>query len=163
MGGFFAGIVGWLLKRSTVEFVKKVAGSLAGTDDGQVKLAEIAATSAVAMKVEDTAQLKAALEARVATQSAKMNWPVFWWIIAAMMGPPLLMIWGVTIYNFLWWEHGLWPQVHRVDGVLVGWQISDFPPSIKPWIQATIDWLYDPLGLTSGVGTALVAGRFAGR
>ena len=83
-----------------------------------------------------------------------MNWAVFWWIIVAMMGPPLLMIWGVTIYNFLWWEHGIWPQT---------WSIADFPPSIKPWIQATIDWLYDPLGLTSGVGTALVAGRFARR
>lgn len=154
MGGIAASIGAWLFKAVTGDFVRKVLAIIARTDDGTMRLNEIAAEIEIAQGKNNTELAKALIAARVQAQQTKMNWPVFWWIIVAMMGPPLLMIWGVTIYNFLWWEHGIWPQT---------WSIADFPPSIKPWIQATIDWLYDPLGLTSGVGTALVAGRFARR
>lgn len=152
MSGIAASIGAWLFKAVTGDLFRKIIAVVAKTDDGAIRLKEIAAEIDIAQGKNDTEIAKALIAARAQAQQSKMNWPVFWWIIVAMMGPPLLMTWGVTVYNFLWWEHGIWPQ---------RWAIADFPPSIKPWIQASIDWLYDPLGLTSGVGSALLAGRFA--
>lgn len=154
MGGFFAGIVSWLLSKSTGKFISDVVTKLAGTDDGQVKLAEIEASARVAMKREDTAQLVAALEARTASQGAKMNWPIFWVLICIMIAPPAFLLVSVALYNVFWWENGIWPQT---------WAIADFPPSIKPWAQQAIDWLYDPISTPAAVGTALVAGRLTRR
>lgn len=154
MAGFFAGIVSWLLSRATRKFIGDVITKLAGTDDGQIKLAEIEASTRVALKAEDTAQLAEILKSKTSLQQAKMNWPVFWVLIVAMMGPPILMLWSVWAYNIFWWDRGIWPQP---------WAIADFPPSIKPWAQAAVDWLYDPWGPPSGVGAAILAGRFTGR
>lgn len=150
MGSFFAGVVSWLLSKSTQKFVGEIVKKLAGTDAGQTKLAEIEASARVAMKREDTAQLVAALGARTALQSAKMNWPIFWILICIMMAPPAFLLVSVALYNVFWWEHGIWPQ---------HWAIADFPASIKPWAQQAIDWLYDPISTPAAVGTALVAGR----
>lgn len=143
MGGFFASFAAWIFSKATGDFLKKFIAALAKTDDGAIRLEEIKA------ELEATK-----IEAAVTRQVAKMNWPIFWVIIAIMMGPPALMLWAVGVYNILWWEHGIWPQT---------WSIADFPPSIKPWIEASITWLYDPLGPPLGVGTALVAGTVTRR
>jgi len=156
--GILASIGGWLLgillDRSTGNVLDKALGHLVGSDSGQEKLAEIQAKATVAMKHEETEQAKAYLAAINERQRAKMNQPVFWIIIAVMMGPPALILWGVAIYNILWWQHGIWPQ---------GWAIADFPPSIKPWVEKSIDWLYDPIAAPATVGAAAVASILTGR
>lgn len=144
----FAGIVSWLLSKATGKFIGDIIQKLAGTDAGQARLHQIEAEAKIALKREDSVQLAAILATKVTLQQAKMNQPVFWIIIAVMMGPPALMLWGVTLYNFLWWQDGIWPQ---------SWAIADFPPSIKPWVEKSIDWLYDPIGPITGVGSALLA------
>lgn len=153
----FASIGAWILsnilKKVSLKTIGDVASRLAGTDDGSLRLAEINATTQVAMKKEDTAQLGAILSARGAAQQAKMNWPVFWVIITVMIGAPAWQIWGVTLYNTFWHANGIWPQP---------WNIAAYPPSVAPWVQASIDWLYDPLGAPSGVGAALIAGKLTG-
>jgi len=128
---------------------------LAASDQGRIRMEEIAAHKAISFKEQDTIQYSVWLAALQQRQMVKMNQPVFWIIICVMMGPPALLLWGVSIYNFLWWEHGIWPQL---------WSIADFPPSIKPWAQAAIDWLYDPMGPPGTVVGAAIAGRLtAGR
>lgn len=153
-GGILASLASWLFSKGTKEFVADVVGKLMKTDDGQVKLAEIRATADVALAKEETAQKLGHWSALNQRQSAKINQPVFWIIIAVMLGPPALILWSVGIYNILFWEHGLWPQ---------SWAIADFPPSIKPWVEKSIDWLYDPLGAPGTVGAAAVASWLTGR
>ena len=147
-------LVKTVLKLNSAGVIEKALGALTGSADGRIKLAEIQAGAAVALKREETSQLATHTAALNERQRLKMNQPVFWIIIAIMMGPPALMLWGVSIYNFLWWEHGIWPQA---------WAIADFPPSIKPWVQRSIDWLYDPLGAPSTVGAAGLASFVTGK
>lgn len=144
----------WLIKVATGDFLKKVLAIIAKTDSGAIRLKEIQAEIDIAQGRNETELAKAIIAARAQAQQSKMNWPIFWVLIVAMMGPPILMLWSVWAYNVFWWDHGIWPQ---------SWAIADFPPSIKPWAQAAVDWLYDPLGPPSGVGAAIIAGRFAGR
>lgn len=151
MGGLAAKFGAWLLKVATGDFLGKVLSILAKTDAGALRLKELETQAQIAQGKNETELAKALISARMSTQAAKMNWPVFWVLIVAMMGPPLLLLWSVALYNIFWWEHGIWPQA---------WSIADFPPSIKPWAQAAVDWLFDPLGPPSGIGAALVAGRF---
>lgn len=154
MGGIGARIAAYLLNLATGDFLKKVLAYLAASDSGALKLKELETEAQIAQGKNETELAKALIAARAAAQQSKMNWPVFWVLIVAMMGPPLLLLWSVWAYNIFWWEHGIWPQ---------SWAIADFPPSIKPWAQAAVDWLYDPWGPPSGVGAAVVAGRFARR
>jgi len=154
MGGLFASAVAWLLSKSTGDVIGKIVDRLTRTDDGTVKLEDIRARSAEALAKEDTTQRLAAIDAGNARQATKMNQPVFWIIICVMMGPPALILWGVAIYNVLFWDHGIWPQP---------WAIADFPASIKPWVEKSIDWLYDPIGAPSTVGAAALASWLAHR
>lgn len=151
MGTIIAGFGAWLFKTLSGDFIQKVLAIVAKTDDGALRLKELETSAAIAQGKNETELAKVLIAARLQSQSSKMNWPVFWVLIVAMMGPPILMLWSVWAYNILWWEHGIWPQ---------GWAIADFPPSIKPWAQAAVDWLYDPWGPPSGVGAAVIAGRF---
>lgn len=149
-----ASILGFVLKRSTTDFLGKIVARLAGTEDGRFKLEELRATTSVALKKEETAQLAITASEGTARQQTKMNNAVFWWMIAIMFGPTALMLWSVGLYNIFWWRNGIWPQA---------WSIAEFPPSVKPWIDAGIKWLYDPFGPPLGVGTALVAGALTGK
>lgn len=148
----FAAIGGWLLKtllsRSTGQTIQRVMNGLLGTPDGQAKLEEIRAGVDVALAKEETARQAQTLQSLDARQQAKMNQTVFWTIILVMMGPPALIIWSVAIYNILFWRQGIFPQT---------WAIADFPPSIKPWVQMSIDWLYDPVGAPGTVVSAGIA------
>lgn len=87
-------------------------------------------------------------------QKAKMNWPVFWVIITAALGPGVLMMWAVAIYNIFFWRNGLFPQ---------SWEIAAFPPQSAAWVNMSIEWLFDPVGASSTVGTATAAGWITGR
>lgn len=86
-------------------------------------------------------------------QKAKMNFPVFWFIIVAALGPAIFTMWAIAIYNVFFWSNGVWPQ---------GWAIAAFPPQTEVWVNMSINWLFDPVGLASTVGTATVAGLAAG-
>jgi hypothetical protein len=149
MGSIAASIGAWLLKVATGDFLGKVLAVLAKTDSGSIRLKELETQVQIAQGRSEAELAKTIIAARASAQAAKMNWPVFWVLIVAMMGPPLILLWSVGLYNILWWEHGIWPQQ---------WSIADFPPSIKPWAQAAVDWLFDPLGPPSGIGSALAAG-----
>ena len=148
LAGFGAWLLGGLLKRSTADLLGKVFATLAGSPDGQAKIEEIRANADIALAREGTEQLRVTTAAALDRQRLKMNQPVFWVIISVMMGPPALILWGVAIYNILWWQHGIFPQP---------WAIADFPPSIKPWVEKSIDWLYDPVGAPSTVAAAGLA------
>lgn len=144
----------WILKIASSKLVAEIFERLSRSDEGQAKVAEIQTKAAVALKQEETSQLATHIAAANERQMRKMNMPVFWIVIMLMMGPPVLILWGVAIYNILWWEHGIWPQP---------WAIADFPPSLKPWVQKSIDWLYDPLSVPTSIGAAAGAGLLAGR
>lgn len=154
LAAFGAWLLGWAIKIASSGVIDKLVTALAKSDEGKAKLEEIRGRVAERVATEDAETARARIAALNARQSAKMNQPVFWTIIAVMMGPPALILWSVAIYNIVWWQHGIWPQT---------WSIADFPASIKPWAQAAIDWLYDPLGAPSSVGAAAVAGWLTGK
>lgn len=123
----------------------KVVDSLNKRVDGNVRLAEIDA--------ETNKVLTAAhIEASTARQQSKLSWPVFWVLIALQVGPPTFTLWAVALYNVFWWQHGVWPQ---------DWQIAAYPPSIAPWVEMSLNWLYDPLGMPGAVAAAGGAGWLA--
>ena len=141
-------LLGGLLKLASGNVLGRVVEALAKSDAGQAKLEEIRGRVAERLSEDDRARARDHAAAANARQAAKFNQPVFWVLIAVMMGPPALLLWSVGLYNIFWWSHGIWPQ---------GWSIADFPPSIKPWVEQSITWLYDPLGAPSTVGAAAAA------
>lgn len=147
-------VLGHLVKLASGDVLGRVVDFLAKSDAGRAKLEEIHGRVAERLATEGAATDRARISALNERQAAKMNQPVFWLIIGVMMGPPALILWGVAVYNILWWQHGIWPQ---------GWAIADFPASIKPWVERSIDWLYDPVGAPSTVGAAAVASWLTGR
>lgn len=82
-------------------------------------------------------------------QKAKMNYTVFWFIIVAALGPGIFNLWGIVIYNYFFWENGVWPQ---------DWSIAEFPPQAAVWVDLSMKWLFDPIGLPATVATATGAG-----
>lgn len=115
--------------------------------DSNVRLAEIDASTGQVIHANAT-------NAAVTLQTTKMNWPVFWVIIAVMIGAPAFTLWSVTLYNIFWWEHGIWPQE---------WAIAAYPPSVAPWVEMSIMWLYDPVGVPSTVAGAGFAAWLTGK
>lgn len=87
-------------------------------------------------------------------QLAKFNHPVFWVLIVSALGPGILHVWVLTLYNWLWWKNGVWPQP---------WLIAEFPPQAAAWVDMSIRWLFDPVALPVTVGTAIAGGILAGR
>jgi len=168
MFGLVTGFGGWLLglvlKWTGGSVIEKALAYLQRSDDGAIRLEEIRARAVAAQNHEDTERLRVVTAAKNERQSAKMNSPVFWALIIIMLGAPAAVIWGITLYNFFWWEHGLFPMVSRNEfGQLVGWSIADYPPSIKPWIEKSVEWLYDPIAAPAAVGTAWAAGYLTRR
>ncbi len=149
-----ASLGAWLLKLATGDLLGRIVDVLTKSDAGRAKLEELRGRLAETVATESAATDRARISALNVRQAAKMIQPVFWLIIGVMMGPPALILWGVAVYNILWWQHGIWPQ---------GWAIADFPASIKPWVEKSIDWLYDPIGAPSTVGAAAVASWLTGK
>lgn len=148
-------IAGWF-KKSVAggvgeKVIEAVVSILKKSDDGQLAIAKLNAETSVAMKKEETAQLSISATSGTERQKEKMSQTVFWVLIGIYMGPPAMMLWSVFFYNVFWWNNGIWPQ---------SWSIAEFPPSIKPWVEKSIDWLYDPISIPLGVGSAVIAGRF---
>lgn len=148
LGKLAVAIGAWLVKFATGDLIGKVFDALGKSDAGRAKLEEIAGHTAVQLDAEAQATARARIAAANVRQMAKLNMPVFWALMVAMMGPPLLILWAVALYNIFWWQHGIWPQ---------GWSIADFPPGIKPWVQASIDWFFDPVGQAGATGSSLAA------
>lgn len=97
---------------------------------------------------------KSAMAAGTERQTMKMNHAVFWFILLAALAPGLGTFVLLSIYNVLWWEHGIWPQ---------GWQIAAFPPPYDQWAQMSIEWVFDPIKLAATTGVAAAGGLMAGR
>lgn len=141
-----ATVGGWIVRRAVSgggsSVLEKVIGAVNKGMDGNIRLAQINAETGkvVYTKHADTSTDR---------QREKMNWPVFWVIICAMMLWPFVTLGAITLYNIFWWEHGIWPQ---------DWAIAAYPPSVAPWVEKSIDWLYDPLGAPTAVGTASAVG-----
>lgn len=117
------------------------------TDAANVEIAEVKARADTAAEENET--LRALASEGTARQKAKMNWPVFWFLIAIFEGPPALLMWSIFFYNVLFWEQGIWPQP---------WGIAAFPGQTGEWADKAVNWLFDPVGQTTSVGTSLVAG-----
>lgn len=149
-------IAGWFKKSVSGgiggKLIEAVVSILKKSDDGQLALAKLNAETTTAIKREETAQLGTVATAGTERQRTKMSQPIFWGLIAIYMGPQALILWSVAFYNIFWWNNGLWPQA---------WAIAEFPPSLQPWISASMNWLFDPISIPLGVGSAVVAGRFA--
>ena len=102
---------------------------------------------------EEQETIRVAAREGTERQKAKMNYPVFWFIIVAALGPGIFNMSAIAIYNVFFWENGVWPQ---------DWSIAEFPPQSAVWVDLSIRWLFDPIGLASTVGTATAAGLAAG-
>jgi hypothetical protein len=140
-------MIGWLIGKIMAlagsGVVQKVLDVYNSSQNTTVKLAEVAAGESATRTA-----------AQVTLQSQKMNWPVFWIIIAVMLGAPAWQLWGVTLYNTFWHANGIWPQA---------WTIAAYPPSVAPWVNASIEWLYNPIGVPGTVASAWLAGRVSSR
>lgn len=115
--------------------------------DGKVRLAQIDA---------ETGQVIYTTHAEQGTerQKAKFNVPVFVAVLAMTIGAPATLFWSVTLYNIFWWSGGIWPQ---------DWGIAEYPPSVAPWAEMAMQWLFDPIGPPAAVGTAGVAAWLTGK
>lgn len=152
--GILATIGAWLLSNASRKLLGDIILKMTKTDDGNIKLAEIKSNTDVALAKDGTERLKNITDASVELQHTKMNMPVFWVIIGGMMIWPFITLGAITLYNILWWSDGIWPQ---------SWQIAAYPPSIAPWVEKSIDWLYNPLGTPVSVASAVIASKIAGR
>lgn len=143
IGGIFGWLLGKVMSFANSGIVQRAIDVYNTSQDRGVKLAQIGAD------VEATSTA-----ARVTLQTNKMNQPVFWLVIVIMMLPAAWQLWGVTLYNTFWHANGIWPQP---------WNIAAYPPSVAPWVNASIDWLYNPIGVPGTVASAWLAGRVTGR
>lgn len=143
IAGIFSWLVGKAMALAGSRIVRGALDIYNKAQGGAVRLAEIDAQTG---QVLGTASIAAGNE----RQAAKMSWPVFWVIIVVMLGAPAWQLWGVTLYNTFWHANGIWPQ---------GWNIAAYPPSVAPWVEKSIDWLYDPVGVPGTVLSAWFAGR----
>ncbi len=87
-------------------------------------------------------------------QLGKFNHPVFWSLIVAALGPAILNLWMLWLYNFLWWPKGIWPQ---------SWSIAAYPPQAAVWVDMSMRWLFDPVALPVTVGTAATVALLTGK
>lgn len=117
-----------------------------------VKIEEVKARATTAAEEHQT--MRAFASEGTQRQALKMNFTVFWVIIVAALGPPVVMMWALAIYNVAFWENGIWPQ---------SWSIAAFPPQAAVWVDKAIDWLFDPVGLGATIGTAGAAGWLTAR
>lgn len=142
-----AAAIGWLIgnvmRLAGSGVVQRVLDVYNRSQDSTTKLAQIG-----------TDVEQAHLQHAAAAQQSKMNWPVFWIIIAVMLGAPAWQLWGVTLYNTFWHANGIWPQT---------WTIAAYPPSVAPWVNASIEWLYNPIGVPGTVASAWLASRASSR
>lgn len=143
IGAVFGWVLGHAMRLASSGIVQRAVDIYNSSQNTTVKLAQIGAD------VESTAT-----QARVTLQQAKLNQPVFWLVVVVMIIPAAWQLWGVTLYNTFWWEHGIWPQ---------SWAIAAYPPSVAPWVNASIEWLYNPIGVPGTVASAWLAGRVTGR
>lgn len=154
MGGLLASIFAWVFSKAGKDLLLSVISKLSKTDEGNQRLAEIKASVDIALSRDAKDVAISQTTSTVELQKTKMNMPVFWVIIGGMMIWPFVTLGAITLYNIFWWTHGIWPQQ---------WAIAAYPPSISPWVEKSIDWLYNPLGTPVSVGAALVASRLAGK
>lgn len=142
---------GWLAAKAAKfagnQVIQSFIGAFNKGTDGNVKLAEIDAKT---QQVTYTAHADASTE----RQRMKMNMPVFWMIIIPMFFPPFFTLTMLAFYNVFWWSNGIWPQ---------DWSIAAYPPSVAPWVEKSIDWLYDPLGAPTTTGVATAASFITGK
>jgi hypothetical protein len=146
-----ATVGGWLVRRAVsgggASILDTVVGAVNKGMDGNVRLAQIDADTKKVVYTSHT-------EASTSRQQTKLNWPVFWVLIALQVGPPTFTLWAVALYNVFWWQNGIWPQ---------DWAIAAYPPSVAPWVEMSLNWLYDPLGMPGAVAAAGGAGWLTGK
>ncbi len=82
-------------------------------------------------------------------QAAKFNFKIFWIFIGLALGPAIFHLWSLQIYNVCCWENGIWPQP---------WGIAEFPAQSAAWVNMSIEWLFDPVGLGTTIGGGGVMG-----
>lgn len=117
-----------------------------------VDVEKLKADAAVSVAALDTAKAEAG--EGTTRQLGKFNHPVFWGLIVAALGPAILNLWMLWLYNFLWWEKGIWPQP---------WSIAAYPPQAAVWVDMSMRWLFDPVALTTTVATAAGVALLAGK
>ncbi len=120
--------------------------------DSNIRIQELKARSGDFQEAQETLRTFAVTSTE--RQQTKMSWAVFWALIVAIEGPGILSLWMIWIYNFLWWENGVWPQP---------WALAAFPPQAEAWVDMAIRWLFDPVGQVTTIGSAAGAGWIAGR
>jgi hypothetical protein len=86
-------------------------------------------------------------------QKWKMNHKVFWFILSLAVGPGLGTYLLLSVYNVLWWEHGIWPQP---------WSIAAFPPPYDIYLRMSMEWIFDPVKLGTSATVATIAGYVTG-
>lgn len=161
MGSIATAILGFILKLGFGGIVDKTLAHMEAKANSETERERIRSTVAIETIRAGVASYQAEQETRRALaaegttrQMGKMNFPVFWFIIIAALGPGVLTMWSLWAYNVFWWSGGMFPQT---------WAIAAFPPQSAAWVNLSIEWLFDPVGLASSVGTAAAGGLLVGR
>jgi hypothetical protein len=158
---FVVGIFSFLLKIGFGGFVDKALAHMERQADNLTEQERIranvtieAARAAVLEVKAREETRRASIEAGTARQRAKMSFPVFWVLIVFALGPGVLNMMAIAIYNIFFWKNGVWPQ---------GWSIAEFPPQSAVWVDLSIRWLFDPVGFATSVATAAGGAFVMGR
>lgn len=159
--GFGPRVLSWLLRLGFGGAVDKALDFMKARADRQTEEKRIRSMvtietirAEVAQHREDEQTKRHLASEGTTRQQAKMNHKVFWVIIVAALGPGVLNMWTLWVYNIFFWKDGIWPQP---------WAIAQYPPQAAVWVNMSIEWLFDPAGIGSTVGVATIAGRFTGK
>ena len=127
---------------------------VAKKQDTEVRKLEIQAGVDIAQINASAQMLSTIAGAGTQRQTAKFNHWIFWVLICFSIGPAIATQILLFFYNWLWWSGGIWPQP---------WSIAEFPPQSAVWVNMSMEWLYDPVGLATSIGGSAGIAKLAGR
>ena len=156
-----AGAVSFLLKLGFGGIVDKALSHLEARADNETERERIRAQTTVEAVRAEVDRIRAEQKTArhlasegTARQQAKFSHPIFWVLVTAALGPGVLNLWMLWLYNFLWWSGGIFPQ---------RWSIAAYPPQAAVWVDMSIRWLFDPVAMPVTIATAAAAALAAGR
>jgi hypothetical protein len=139
MVGFLRNVLNWFGLGSVVDAATSALGfarRLIG--DGSIERAEIDAD------VENR-------RTEADRQKAQFQFPIFWVVALAFLGP-LAFKWGmINLYDVLWCRGCMFPQP---------WTIAAYQAPFDAWAQGAFEWVFGPIGavgLAGGLGVGLVS------
>lgn len=141
LGSVGAQIIAFILKRSTQDFLGKVATFFNQQTDMRVQFRTADSKDLAELLAAQTAEKAAAVD----LEKARMRYWQYWALVLLMFVPFVANWWLLNLYGWLWCADCAFPQ---------GWTIAAYPP---PYDQMAVDmyrWLFQ---LSTGGGVLLAA------